>query len=151
MEIVLLQVGVPIVLIIFGWAFGKAAEKKHYRSIHRREKLHLEIPILSASWTDFDQPISRASLATGSVVISVDAYKKFFAGLRRLFGGELVSYAPLLDRARREAILRMRASAPEADAFLNCRLETSTISGGSSRGMGTVEVLAFGTAVWLEE
>ena len=151
MEIVLLQVGVPIVLIIFGWAFGKAAEKKHYRSIHRREKLHLEIPILSASWTDFDQPISRASLATGSVVISVDAYKKFFAGLRRLFGGELVSYAPLLDRARREAILRMRASAPEADAFLNCRLETSTISGGSSRGMGTIEVLAFGTAVWLEE
>ena len=151
MEIVLLQVGVPIVLIIFGWAFGKAAEKKHYRSIHRREKLHLEIPILSASWTDFDQPISRASLASGTVVISVDAYKKFFAGLRRLFGGELVSYAPLLDRARREAILRMRASAPEADAFLNCRLETSTISGGSSRGMGTIEVLAFGTAVWLEE
>jgi len=45
----------------------------------------------------------------------------------------------------------MRASSPDAGAFLNCRLETSTISGGSSGGMGTVEVLAFGTAVWLKE
>jgi uncharacterized protein YbjQ (UPF0145 family) len=150
-EQLILQVGVPLVLIIFGWVFGIAAEKKHYRSIHRRENLHLAVPILSASWTDFERPIQRASLATGSVVISIDAYKKFFAGLRRLFGGELVSYAPLLDRARREAILRMRASSPDADAFLNCRLETSTISGGSSGGMGTVEVLAFGTAVWLKE
>ena len=151
MEHILFQVGVPLVLIVLGWAFGKAAEKKHYRSIHRRENRHLEVPILSASWTDFERPIHRSSLATGSVVISVDAYKKFFAGLRRLFGGELVSYAPLLDRARREAILRMRASSPDANAFLNCRLETSTISGSSSGGLGTVEVLAFGTAIWLEE
>ena len=151
MELIIFQVGVPLALVFLGWAFGKAAEKKHYRSIHRRENRHLEVPILSASWTDFERPIQRSSLAVGSVVISVDAYKKFFAGLRRLFGGELVSYSPLLDRARREAILRMRASSPDANAFLNCRLETSTISGSSSGGLGTVEVLAFGTAIWLEE
>ena len=151
MESLLLQIGAPVGLILLGWWFGRAAEKKHYLSIKKREERHAQIPVLSASWIDSDQSCQKSSLAVGSVVISVDAYKKFFAGLRKIFGGEMVSYSSLLDRARREAILRMRASAPDADGFLNCRIETSTIAGSSNGGMGTVEVMAFSTAVWLKK
>ena len=65
-----------------------------------------------------------------------------------IFGGEVRSYATLIDRARREAVLRMKESSPEADAYINTRLETSTISSTSGdEGMGTIEVLAYATAV----
>ena len=41
----------------------------------------------------------------------------------------------------------MKESAPHADIYVNCRLETSTISSGRDKAMGTVEVLAYATAI----
>ena len=42
----------------------------------------------------------------------------------------------------------MKESQPDADAYINTRLETSTISSTSGdEGLGTIEVLAYGTAV----
>jgi uncharacterized protein YbjQ (UPF0145 family) len=42
----------------------------------------------------------------------------------------------------------MKESQPDADAYVNTRIETSTISSTSgNEGMGTIEVLAYGTAV----
>ncbi|MGB5413298.1 MAG: heavy metal-binding domain-containing protein, partial [Polyangiales bacterium] len=77
-----------------------------------------------------------------------DHFKRFLSGFRMIFGGEIRSYSSLIDRARREAVLRMKESQPDADAFLNTRLETSTISStAGNEGMGTIEVLAYGTAV----
>ena len=57
----------------------------------------------------------------------------------------------LLERARREALLRMTESAREQgyDAVFNVRLETSRLANARGDGNGTagVEMLAFGTAV----
>jgi uncharacterized protein YbjQ (UPF0145 family) len=90
-------------------------------------------------------------LVTGSVVVSVDYFKRFLAGLRGLVGGEVKSYGTLLDRARREAVLRMKEEAIRKgyDAIVNVRLETSRLASGRRDGKGTagVEMLAFGTAV----
>jgi uncharacterized protein YbjQ (UPF0145 family) len=101
---------------------------------------------------DYPGPVARAELATGSVVVSVDYYKRFLAGLRNLFGGEVRSYSPLMDRARREALLRMKEQAVGADMIINVRLETSSISGDSraQQKLACVEVVAYGTAIWLE-
>ena len=44
-------------------------------------------------------------------MVSVDYFKRFLAGLRMIFGGRVSSYESLLDRARREALLRMRLQA----------------------------------------
>ena len=93
------------------------------------------------------RPVAEVALATGSVVISVDYYKRFLMVFRNIFGGEIRSYASLIDRGRREALLRMKESSPSADMFLNCRIETSTISNGNGKATGTVEILAYGTAV----
>ena len=93
----------------------------------------------------------HTQLVSGNVVISIDFFKKFVAGLRSLFGGRLQSYESLLDRARREAILRMKESALEigAKVIINVRIETASISKSSSRnnGIGSVEVVAYGTAL----
>ena len=80
-------------------------------------------------------------------MVSVDYYKRVLMLFRKIFGGEIRSYASLIGRGRREAVLRMKESCPAADMFLNCRIETSTISNGRSKATGTVEILAYATAV----
>jgi len=87
-------------------------------------------------------------LVHGHVVVSVDYFKQILAGLRNVFGGTVQSYETLLDRARREAVLRMKECCPTADQILNLRIETSSISKGDSGDrIGSIEVLAYGTAI----
>jgi uncharacterized protein YbjQ (UPF0145 family) len=81
-------------------------------------------------------------------VISVDYFKRFLASLRNIFGGRISSYETLVDRARREAILRMKASCPGATQIINVRLETSSLSKNTRKGsIGSIEVFAYGTAI----
>ncbi len=93
----------------------------------------------------------RARLVSGNVVISIDYYKKLLSAIRAIFGGRLGSYESLLDRARREAILRMKAACARAGGriVVNVRIETASISRYSqNRGsVGSVEVVAYGTAL----
>jgi uncharacterized protein YbjQ (UPF0145 family) len=73
------------------------------------------------------------------------------ASLRALVGGRVKSFEPLLDRARREALLRMReqARARGFDAVINTRLETSRLASSRQSGNKTagIEILAYGTAI----
>ncbi len=138
-----------LALIALGYGFGRWAEHRHYRSILRREAdLHDLIVITTKRLPDYARA-PRTELVRGSVVISVDYFKRFVAYLRMLFGGRVHTYESLIDRARREAILRMqeRARALGASQVFNVRLETSSISKGMRESIGSVEVLAYGTAV----
>ena len=89
------------------------------------------------------------TLVCGNVVISVDYFKTVIAGLRNLVGGNITAYESLLDRARREAILRMQEQAATLGSrmIINMKFETSRVSGDAGRGLGSVEVLAYGTAL----
>ena len=66
---------------------------------------------------------------------------------RKIFGGNIRVYESLLIRARREAVLRMKAAAKARGArgIFNIKFETSTIGGG--KGVTSVEVIVYGTAV----
>jgi uncharacterized protein YbjQ (UPF0145 family) len=93
-------------------------------------------------------------MVTGNVVVSLDYFKRIIAGLRSLIGGRIKTYEPLLERARREALLRMTENAKKSgyDAVINVRLETSRLanSRGNGKGIAGVEMLAFGTAITLD-
>jgi len=93
-------------------------------------------------------------MVSGSVVISIDYFKRLLGNLRNLFGGRVKAYESLLDRARREAVLRMKeeAQARGGEMITNLRMETSTLTGSANqRGqIGSVEVIAYGTAVIFE-
>ena len=143
----ILQFGLPILLLVLGFVAGKYAENNHYKSIRAREEKFGGVPAVSWRTLKDPRPVHYAELAQGSVVVSVDHYKRFLMVFRLIFGGEVRSYASLIDRGRREALLRMKESCPSADLYLNCRIETSTIYNGQGRSTGTVEVLAYGTAV----
>jgi uncharacterized protein YbjQ (UPF0145 family) len=140
-----------LTLLILGYGFGQNAERRHYRSIIEREKQTLGIPVMTLKTVPQQITSCNTQLVSGNVVISIDFFKKFVAGLRSLFGGRLKSYESLLDRARREAVLRMKESALEmgAKVIINVRIETASISKSSSRNnsVGSVEVVAYGTAL----
>ena len=139
---------VLIVLLALGYGFGRFAEQRHYRSIRKRENELRNIPAVASRIPPIRNTPSDATLVCGSVVVSVDYFKRFVAGLRNLVGGRVTSYESLVDRARREAILRMKAQAKElgADMVFNIKLETSSIYQGRGNNIGSVEVLAYGTA-----
>lgn len=137
--------GVPIVL---GYIFGRAAEAKHFRSIEQREESAVHLPTTSSKAPIGAGPIERSELVHGSVVISIDYFKRALAALHTIIGGPVKSHESLLDRARREAVLRMKESCPGAHEIINLRLETCPISNTAAGDIGSVEVLAYGTAVY---
>ena len=85
------------------------------------------------------------------MVQSTTRSKRLLAILRNFFGGRVKAYEPLVDSARREAILRMKEEAKTKGAHMivNLRLETSTIgrSANKKNSVGSIEALAYGTAV----
>ncbi len=85
-------------------------------------------------------------LVQGSTVRSKHVGRDMMAGLKNIFGGELKGYTELLNEAREEAIDRMKqqASSVGANAILNIRFSTSSITQGAS------ELYTYGTAVVLE-
>ena len=142
------QIIITLVLLSLGYMFGRRAEKKHYKSIIDREASMNSLPAI-ASRIPPDDGYYQQTLVSGNVVIANDYFKAFAAGLRNLFGGKMSSYESLLDRARREALLRMKEQAQDlqADYVFNIKYETASISKGASNKMPMIEVLAYGTAL----
>lgn len=140
---------IPLLLLLAGYGAGRLAERRHYRSIRRREEELSDLIIVIGKTLPDSVPASDTQLVMGNVVVSVDYFKRFVAQLRMIFGGRVHTYESLIDRGRREALLRMQkqARALGAATIFNARFETSSISKGSKNSIGSVEVLAYGTAV----
>jgi uncharacterized protein YbjQ (UPF0145 family) len=148
-----LNFGLPLFVLMTAYFIGNMIEKAHFRSIQKRELKYREYPVVSFDTMPDDWKAGSSRLVTGSIVVSLDYFKRVIAGLRALVGGRIKTYEPLLERARREALLRMIESARRDgyDAIFNVRLETSRLANSRGDGSGTagVEMLAFGTAVKL--
>lgn len=146
--IMLLVYGLPFLFFVVAGIVGAIIERRHYRSIWEREASSVGLPVVTWRTDSSGRTVAAARLVTASVVISHDNFKRFLAQLRKIFGGRLRSYESLLDRARREAVLRLKEQCPEAHIVLNLRLDTANIaSTQGKKGIGAIEVLASGTAV----
>lgn len=153
----LINLVVLLVTLVVAFGIGEWIERRHYKSIREREVACKGLPAVTLErlpvpegWT-----YQHAALITGHVVISVDYFKRFVAGLRQLFGGRIRTYETLMDRARREAILRLKRKALDEGfhAVVNLRIESSRLASSTRQGKGTagVEVLAFGTGVRMKK
>jgi uncharacterized protein YbjQ (UPF0145 family) len=145
--------GWPLGLLVLTYFTGSALEARHYRSIRRREQRSRRFAAVTLAAPPADWPVVGSQLVSASVVISLDYFKRFVAALRSLVGGRVRSYETLLDRARREAVLRVKEAAFErgCHAVVNLRFETTRLNraAGGDRGTAGVEVLAYGTALVL--
>ena len=137
-----------LLLLAAGYIVGRIAERRHYRSILAREKEMANVMVFTNRFPPLTQQASQA-LVTGSVVISEDYFKRVVSGLQSLFGGRLRAYESLLDRARREAVLRMKLEARNKGAkmIINVKFQTFSIPGRNPKSFGAVEVMAYGTAL----
>ena len=112
-------------LLLLGYGFGQLNERRHYRSILSREEKFASLVAVASKHPpegrNFDQ-----HLVAGNVVVATDYFKSFVASLVNIFGGRVRPYESLLDRGRREALLRMKmeASARRAEMVFNVKYET---------------------------
>ena len=145
------ELAIFLALLILGFLFGRLAEKRHLSSILKREKKTLKVPVMTVKTVPAKLNQCRTFLVCGNVVVSIDYFKKVISVLKGMIGGRLTSYESLLDRARREAILRMKESAilSGGKIIVNVRIETTSINKHSNSlySIGSVEVVAYGTAI----
>lgn len=87
--------------------------------------------------------VEHFGVVSGSTVRAKHVGRDIMAGLKNVFGGELVGYTELLGESRDQAIERMTAQAESmgANAILNVRFSTSSVAAGAA------ELYVYGTAV----
>lgn len=138
--------GISALLLLIGVFFGTRAQKKHITNLDVREAAmsHMIVTNLKTLPVSTQPPV----LVTGSVVIAFDYFRRFIAGFVMLVGGRISMYEEMLDRARREALLRLLENAEAAGSreVHNIRFEFSRVGSASEMG-GGAELLAYGTAV----
>jgi uncharacterized protein YbjQ (UPF0145 family) len=90
--------------------------------------------------------VQHFGLVQGNTIRAKHIGRDIMAGLKNVFGGELVGYTELLSESRQEATDRMIAQAESlgANAVLNVRYSTSSVA------QGATELYAYGTAVIVE-
>jgi uncharacterized protein YbjQ (UPF0145 family) len=91
--------------------------------------------------------IKQLGLIRGITVRSRGLGGNFIGGIQTLFGGKISIYANLCEQARQEAYQLMADHAEErgANAIINMRYDANEVMAG------VTEVLAYGTAVFVEK
>jgi uncharacterized protein YbjQ (UPF0145 family) len=147
----ILPIGIFAVLLVVGFVVGRANERRHFRELVELEAALKDIAVDSDRGDADVRAYRTGALVVGSVVIAEDYFKRTAAALKSLIGGNLVSYESLLERGRREAIVRMKEHAQRLGAtrIVNVRLETASLSEQWSgrRPMFSAECIAYGTAL----
>lgn len=145
----MIELGISALLLVIGAVFGIRAQKRHIANLEAREAAlaHIIVTNLKVLPVSENPPL----LVTGSVVIAFDYFRRFIATIVMLVGGRITMYEDMLDRARREALVRLleQADAKGAREVHNIRFEFSRV-GSSAQGAsigGGAEFLAYGTAI----
>lgn len=138
------EFAVTFVLVSLGYFIGSHREKQHYKSLRVREKTFQDIPIRAGN--RIVRNAKSSEMITASTVIATDYFKTTAANIKNFIGGGINSQEVLMDRARREATVRLRekAASLKAQEILGFRMESSTLD---KKG---VEVFVYGTAVTYE-
>lgn len=148
-----LSLAITPIMLLGAWISGSILERRHLKNLlllesGSRSVLAVTIEDLPPEWQ-----VESSELVMGNVVISQDYFKRVMASIKSIFGGNIGVLEPLLERARREALIRMKGVAHSRgyDTVVNVRMETATLASSRRNGKGTagVEILAFGTAIKL--
>lgn len=137
--------GFWIGLFTVSYFIGTFKEKKHFASIVNREKMRVRLPAVTIRCPE-DRAVIKTKLVMGNVVIAGDFFKQVVVQLASLFGMRISVAEGMMDRARREAVLRMKDQAVGADAILNVRVEAMKI--GDRKKVTGIEAMAYGTAIY---
>ncbi len=151
----LLVYAITPVVLLGAWISGTLIERRHLKDLLLLESGSSDILALTIEDLPEGWQVESCDLVIGNVVISQDYFKRVAANIKSIFGGNISVLEPLLERARREALIRMKAEARACghDTIINVRIETSPMANTRADGKGTagVEIMAFGTAISLRK
>lgn len=150
MNALLLELAPLALLLAVAWLWGTLGERRHLRRLSERERDYADVLLDDLARL----PRTTATglpprLVTAEVVLAANALTTVLASIRRRFGGRIDGYRRLLERARREALVRLVEEARVAGygAVGNVRVATVEVGGAGSGGFATrVAVMAIGTA-----
>ncbi|AOA57620.1 YbjQ family protein [Acinetobacter larvae] len=131
-----------VVLFSIGWLVGRRVEQQHLQQLEQQEAQLAAISLCNERKITSS---GQGQLIMSNVVISHDYFKYVLAVIRNLLGGRIQSYESVVERARREAIVRLKRQASRlgADQIAGLRLSTAQLK----RRGGMIEVFAYGTAL----
>jgi uncharacterized protein YbjQ (UPF0145 family) len=91
--------------------------------------------------------VRQLGVVRGIIVRSRNLFGSLGASIQTIFGGNITIFTNLCDRTRQDAFNLMLQNAKQAgaNAIINMRYDANEIMSG------VTEVLAYGTAVWVEK
>ncbi|MFH7408054.1 YbjQ family protein [Acinetobacter variabilis] len=142
MDGLIIQIVIFAILFSVGFGFGRFNERKHLQYLDEQEQRLAYIRVNNSRFIESTLP---GHMISSNVVISHDYFKYAIANVQNMLGGRLTSYESVVERARREAIVRLKLEAEKigADQIMGIRLSATEL--GMQGGM--VEVFAYGTAI----
>ena len=134
-----------LALMVIGYSCGTIAEKRHYKSIIKREQELVKLMVVNAEGRFAEGAVRTSFLVNGSTVVSNDYFKRLLAILRNIFGGRSKSYEGELAGGVGAVIeeLRSHAEASGADAVVGIDIDYETVNNAM------LMISASGTAVRL--
>ena len=130
----LIYVGVPTLILGVGWIVGRLSERRHEKSLCARELALASIEVTTIRQPeDFKKSSGGCQFVCGEAVVASDAFKTWGFGLKNVVGGESRAFTRLFDRARREALVRMKQQALELgfNAICNVRYDSADVGGNA--------------------
>lgn len=142
MDGLIIQIAIFAILFSVGFGFGRYNERKHLQYLDEQEQ---RLAYIRVNNSRFIKSTFPGHMISSNVIISHDYFKYAIANVQNMLGGRLTSYESVVERARREAIVRLKLEAKKigADQIMGIRLSTTEL--GMQGGM--VEVFAYGTAI----
>ncbi len=137
---------IPVVMLIGLGSIGRFTEQAHLRRLDAAEAALSHIAVTNTKTAPPGMTVVSDPFVIGEAVIGSDYLKTALASLRAIVGGEIRSFQKLLERGRREAIVRMlrEADARGATSVINVRVERAEM--GSAQ-LPAAEIIATGTAI----
>ena len=144
-----------IIILSVIYMIGSIIEKNHFKKLKKEEVEYIKLPAGGfgcKNWSSNKQ-IKDVGIVCGEAAIGCDYFKMFVSNLKSFFGGRLTSVESVLDRARREAIVRMKEKAKKigANVIINVKIESTMLNECEQKNMlPQCLVIAYGTAIKYE-
>ena len=140
----MIELSIILTFIIVTFMTGNYFTKRHLASLKVREEELAHIPVVTDPALGPERTLKHFTLIEAHATIAADYFRGIWASLREFFGGSVGAYEKLIDRARREAILRLKKKAEQmgACAVVDVRFESTEAA------YMMAEIYVYGTAVF---
>ncbi|HPY74580.1 MAG: heavy metal-binding domain-containing protein [Planctomycetes bacterium] len=128
-------------------------ERKHLSYLEEEGEKYKSIIISTQKSIPEEYQNGTGQLICSEYALGSDKIKYIFSQYKSIFGGEIKSLTKQADRARREALLRLKKEAVrlQADCIINVRviginIENPNVASANEKGVGSY-IMAYGTAL----